>query len=143
MTNAQPRSALWQWERSVNVREAINRSVNLLGVVILSIESTLGLFEVFNETEWIDRLDDLVVVALAIIGIVWYLAGSNRYRRSPLPWILLSLAWVMKMIGLFVIERDDANAAGPDYGLIITLLVGAIVVAWQYVRARRLAAVEV
>ncbi len=115
---------------------------DLLGVAILAIESTLGLFEIFNETEWIDRLDDLVVVALAIIGIVWYLAGSNRYRRSPLPWVLLNLAWVMKMIGLFVIERDDANAAGPDYGLIVTLLVGAIVVAWQYFRARRLPGAE-
>ncbi len=83
-----------------------------------------------------------MVVALAVTGIVWYLAGSNRYRRSPLPWLLLSLAWIMKMIGLFVIERDDTNAAGPDYGLIITLLVGAIVVAWQYFRSRRLATVE-
>ncbi len=126
----------------MNVREAVSRGVNLLGVAILAIESTLGLFEIFNETEWIDRLDDLVVVALAIIGIVWYLAGNNRYRRSPLPWLLLSLAWVMKMIGLFVIERDDANAAGPDYGLIVTLLVGALVVAWQYFRARRLVAIE-
>ncbi len=126
----------------MNVREAVNRGVNLLGVAILAIESTLGLFEIFNETEWIDRLDDLIVVALAIIGIVWYLAGGNRYRRSPLPWVLLSLAWVMKMIGLFVIERDDANAAGPDYGLIVTLLVGAIVVAWQYFRARRLPGAE-
>ncbi len=126
----------------MTVREAINRGVNLLGVAILSIESTLGLFEIFNETEWIDRLDDLVVVTLAVIGIVWYLAGSNRYQRSPLPWVLLGLAWVMKIIGLFVIERDDANAAGPDYGLIVTLLVGAIVVAWQYFRARRLVVVE-
>ncbi len=126
----------------MTVREAVNRGINLLGVAILGIESTLGLFEIFNETEWIDRLDDLVVVALAITGIVWYLAGSNRYRRSPLPWILLSLAWVMKMIGLFVIERDDANAAGPDYGLIVTLLVGAIVVVWQYLRARRLPGAE-
>ncbi len=126
----------------MNVREAVNRGVNLLGVALLAIESTLGLFEIFNETEWIDRLDDLVVVALAIIGIVWYLAGSNRYRRSPLPWVLLNLAWVMKMIGLFVIERDDANAAGPDYGLIVTLLVGAVVVAWQYFGARRLPGAE-
>ena len=124
----------------MNVREAVNRGVNLLGVALLGIDSTLGVFEVFNETEWIDRLDDLVVFALAAIGIVWYLVGGNRYRRSPLPWVLLSLAWAMKMIGLFVIELDDANAAGPDYGLIVTLLLGAIVVAWQYFRAHRLLA---
>jgi hypothetical protein len=129
-------------EKSMNVREAINRGINLLGVAVLGIDSSLALFEIFNETEWIDRLDDLVVLILAVIGIVWYLAGSNRYRRSPLPWVLLSLAWVMKVIGLFVIEHDDANAAGPDYGLIVTLLLGAIIVAWQYFRARRLSTVE-
>ncbi len=126
----------------MSAREAINRGVNFLGVAILAIESSLALFEIVNETEWIDRLDDLVVAGLAIIGLVWYLAGSNRFRRSPLPWALLSLAWIMKMIGLFVIGRDDANAAGPDYGVIVTLLLGAIVVAWQYFRAPLLAVAE-
>ncbi len=116
----------------MSAREAINRGVNLLGVTILAIESSLASFEIVNETEWIDRLDDLVVAGLAIIGLVWYLVGSNRFRRSPLPWVLLALAWIRKMIGLFVIERDDANAAGPDYGLIVTLLLGAIVVVWRY-----------
>ncbi len=61
----------------MNARAAVNRGVNLLGVASLAIESTLGLFEIFNETEWIDRLDDLVVVTLAIIGIVWYVVRDN------------------------------------------------------------------
>jgi hypothetical protein len=124
--------------QEMSVPQAVNRGVNLLGVALLSIDASLALFEVINETEWIDRLDDLVVVALAVAAIVWYLAGSNRFTHSPLPVIFLGLAWIMKVIGLFVIERDDANAAGPDYGLIVTLLLATIVVAYQYLRAPRL-----
>ncbi len=126
----------------MTAREAINRTVNLLGITVLGIESSLALFEVFNESEWNDRLDDLVVLALAATGIAWYLIGNHRYQRSPLLPILLALAWIFKMYGLFVIEHDDSNAAGPDYGLIITLLLGTVAVAWQYFRARRLLATE-
>ncbi len=61
--------------------------------------------------------------------------------RVILP-VLLALAWIFKMYGLFLIEHDDSNAAGPDYGLIITLLLGTVAVAWQYFRARRLLAAE-
>jgi di/tricarboxylate transporter len=126
----------------VNVRDAVNRGVNFFGVTALAVESALGLFEVFNETEWIDRLDDLIIIVLAVVGIVWYNIRNNRFQRSLLPFVLLVVGWVIKMAAVFGIERDDSNAVGPDYGLIVTLALWAIVFGVQYVRARWLVARE-
>jgi hypothetical protein len=128
----------------MNVREAINRSVNFFGVAFLAIESSIALFEIINEHEWVDRLDDLVVVGLAIAGIVWYLRGRNRYGHSAAPMLFLGLAWLAKLTPFLITEADDANAIGPDYGAMVTMLLGLIVLAWQYFSARRqLANVEV
>ncbi len=121
----------------MNAREALNRGINFFGVAVLGIDATIGLFEIFNENEWIDRLDDLVVSGLAILGIVWYLVGRNRYQRNPLPLACLALAWILKMVAVFVTEHDDANAVGPDYGLIVTLALATIVFGWQYFRTQR------
>ncbi len=121
----------------MNTRDAMNRGLNFFGVALLSIDASLALFEIFNETEWIDRLDDMLVAVLSIIGIIWYLSGRNRYQRNPLPLVFLFLAWILKMVTVFVTERDDSNAVGPDYGLIITLGLATIVFAWQYFKTRR------
>ncbi len=121
----------------MNTREALNRGINFFGVAVLSIDASLALFEIFNEDEWIDRFDDLVVTGLSIIGIVWYLAGRNRYQRNPLPLGCLLLAWILKMVAVFVTERTDSNAVGPDIGLIVTLGLATIVFAWQYFRTQR------
>ncbi len=121
----------------MDTRDAINRGLNFFGITILSIDASLALFEIFNETEWNDRFDDFVVTGLSIIGIIWYLVGRNRYQRNPLPLVILALAWILKLVAVFVIERDDSNAVGPDYGLIITLGLATIIFAWQYFRSRR------
>ncbi len=121
----------------MNTRDAINRGINFFGITVLSIDASLALFEIFNETEWIDRADDILVTLLSIIGIVWYLIGGNRFRRNPLPLIFLFLAWILKIVTVFITERDDANAVGPDYGLIVTLGLATIVFAWQYFRTTR------
>ncbi len=121
----------------MNTRDAINRGLNFFGVTVLAIDASLALFEIFNETEWIDRIEDVGVTALAIISIVWYLVGRNRYQRNPLPLVCLGLAWVLKMIAVFGTEFDDSNARGPDIGLIVTLGLATIVFIVQYIRTRR------
>ncbi len=120
----------------METRDAINRGLNFFGIAILSIDASLALFEIFNETEWIDRLDDIVVAGLSIIGIAWYLVGRHRYERNPLPLTFIFLAWILKMVAVFLTERDDSNAVGPDYGLIVTLGLATIVFAWQYFKTR-------
>ena len=121
----------------MNVHDAVNRGVNFFGVTVLSIDASLALFEIFNENEWIDRADDLVVTALSLIGIIWYLVGRNRYQRNLLPLILLFLAWILKLVAVFVTEHDDSNAVGPDIGLIVTLGLATIVFTYQYFKSRR------
>ncbi len=122
----------------MNTRDAINRGLNFFGIAVLSIDATLALFEIFNETEWIDRADDLIVTGLSILGIAWYLVGANRFKHNPLPLVCLALAWILKLVAVFVTEHDDANAVGPDIGLIVTLGLATFVFAFQYVRTRRL-----
>lgn len=121
----------------MNTREAMNRGLNFFGVTVLAIDASLALFEIFNENEWIDRIEDVGVSLLAVVGIAWYLVGRNRYQRNPLPLICLGLAWMLKMIAVFGTEFDDANARGPDIGLIVTLGLATIVFGVQYIRTRR------
>lgn len=68
----------------MNVRDAMNRGLNFFGVTVLAIDASLALFEIINENEWIDRIEDVGVSLLAVIGIVWYLVGRNRYGRNAL-----------------------------------------------------------
>ncbi len=121
----------------MNTRDAMNRGLNFFGVTVLAIDASLALFEILKKGEWIDRIEDVGVSLLAVVGIVWYLVARNRYQRNPLLLICLGLTWVLKMVAVFGTEFDDANARGPDIGLIITLGLATIVFIVQYIRTRR------
>src|SRR4051812_34994868 len=100
---------------SMNIRESINRSFNLLGTSIVGLAGFAFAPEIFLENEWADRADDMGLVLLGIFGISWYLWKNNKYARSIAPVIFVVIALALKIAAL-LIEFDDPDAAGDDFG---------------------------
>jgi hypothetical protein len=118
-----------------NIKEAINRGNNLLGIAYIAVTS-VGLIDlVFSENEWLDRADDIAIIIIAIIGVVWYISGRNRYKRSLVPLAIVGVSFLVKVAAL-IIEFDDPAAAGDDYGIVIAFLLITIVEAVIYYRTR-------
>jgi hypothetical protein len=104
----------------LTVHDAINRGNNLFIVVFLAVLAAGLVGEIFTETEWIDRLDDITVIVIAIITVCWYLYGNNRYTRAYLPFVLLILAFFTKLGGLYI-EAGDPAAVGDELGILPTM----------------------
>ncbi len=117
------------------VREALNRGNNLF-IVGLLVFLACGVFaEIFVENELLDKADDIFAVLIAIVAVVWYLRGKNRFQYSWVPWSLLAVTFVAKVLA-FLNERDDPAAVGDEFGVIIPLAVMVIVSGIILYRAR-------
>jgi succinate-acetate transporter protein len=100
------------------IQEAVNRGNNLMVIAFLNVLALGWVVEAIREDDLEDKFDDVALVLFAIIALVWFFRQANRYQASWVPFILLSLSFVVKIIGI-VIEINDAEAVGDDIGVII------------------------
>jgi hypothetical protein len=77
----------------------------LTGLAFVSIE--------FGEKDLGTRLDDLGLLALGTILMVWYLIRDNRYQRSPVPVIIVLLTVPVQSWGLLN-EISSTGGVGND-----------------------------
>ena len=120
----------------ITKQEAINRGYNMLVVGLLSFVGIGLVGEFFNEVEWRDKGDDIVIVILAIVGAIWYFTGHNRYKFTWLPLILLTIATIIK-ISTLIYEFNDQVARGDEFGLVAPLFIMTIVSGISVYRNRR------
>jgi hypothetical protein len=120
----------------ITKQEAINRGYNMLVVGLLSFVGIGLVGEFFNEVEWRDKGDDIVIVILAIVGAIWYFTGHNRYKFSWIPFILLTIATIIK-ISTLIYEFNDQVARGDEFGLVAPLFIMTIVSGIAIYRNRR------
>ncbi len=118
-----------------SIREAMNRGNNLMIVVFLTVLGVGLISLIIGENDLIDKGDDAWVSLLAIVGVVWYLWGRNRYQYSWTPFILLALAFVGKVGGL-ANEINDPASSGDEFGIVPILAILLIISAVILVRAR-------
>src|SRR5512146_1497239 len=121
----------------MNLQESVNRSVNLLSVVIVGLAGFAFLPEIFLENEMPDKVDDIALLVIGLFGIWWYRKARNRFMRSALPVVLVVLALATK-VGAVLVEFGDKESVGDDFGALIlfTLAVGLVV--YLYRTATRL-----
>jgi hypothetical protein len=119
----------------MSVQEAVMRGYNFFVVAFLGIAAGSLVGEVGQEGLWIFRLDELLIIAVGIVAIIWYLIGNNRYRRSLVPLALAVAAFAVKVVGL-IIEFPDKVEAGDDFGYVQMLLLLVIVTAVAYYLTR-------
>ena len=119
----------------MSVKEAIARGYNFFVVAVLGILGGSVVTELVGEGEWLHRLDELLLIAIGVVAVVWYLVGRNRVSRSLVPLILAFAALGAKILGL-VLEIKDPIDVGDDIGAGQFLLLFAIVAAVAYFRTR-------
>ena len=119
----------------MTVQEAMARGYNFFVVAFLGILAGGLVGELSQEGPWIFKLDELLIIAIGVVAIVWYWVGQHRFQRSPVPLILAAAGFVAKVIGL-TIEFKDVVEAGDDFGIVQTLLLLVIVGAVAYYRTR-------
>ena len=123
----------------MTVRDALNRGYNLVGTAIIAISGLAFFPEFFTEDELTHRLDEGVLLLLAISSIVWYLIGKNRFSLTIVPILFITAALVMKLIAFFLLEKGDAADLGDEFGAIILFVITLAFLIWQYVSIKRMA----
>jgi high-affinity Fe2+/Pb2+ permease len=119
----------------MGVNEAVTRGYNFFVVAFLGIAAGSLVGEVPQEGLWVFRLDELLIIAVAIGAIVWYLLGQHRYQRSLVPLALAFAAFAAKVLGL-IIEFKYTVESGDDYTMVQALLLLVIVAGVVYYRTR-------
>jgi hypothetical protein len=117
-------------------REEITKGYNMLVTGLLGFVGIGLVGEFFNEVEWRDKADDIFIVLLAVVGVIWYFTGRNRYKSSWIPFILFAITTIVK-ISTFFAEFNDPVARGDEFGLMVPLLIMTIISGIALYRNRR------
>lgn len=116
---------------ALTVSEAINRGTNMMPVGFLAAVGIGLLSVVFGELEWIDRAGDIILFLIAVIAIVWYFSGTNRFSHSVVPVALTAIALATKLAELGL-EIGDPASAGDELGVIPALVLILIFTVFAY-----------
>ncbi len=101
----------------MTLKESINHGYNLMVTVVLFFAG-LAFGSVAaspTENDWTDRLDDIGLVLVGLIILIWFLVGRNRYQRSAVPLVLAGVALAVQALAI-VFETDDPAAFGDNIG---------------------------
>ena len=119
----------------MSVSQAMVRGYNFFVVAFLCILGGSLVTELFQESEWLFRIDELLIIAIAALAFVWYLVGQHQLRLSVIPLLLALAALAAKVLGLMLEIRDAADV-GDDIGIVQSLLLFAIVTIGAYLLVR-------
>ena len=122
----------------MTVRDALNRGYNLVGTAIIAISGIAFFPEFFAEDEPAHKLDEGILLLLAIGSLVWYLIGKNKFSRTIVPILFTTAALIVKIVTLFSLERGDPADLGDELGAIILFVITLGLLIWQYVSIRRM-----
>lgn len=118
----------------LTIQESINRTVNLVGVAIVGLAGFAFLPEVIFENDVPDKVDDALLFIIGIAAIWWYRRAKNSVMRSAMPVVFVALALLTK-IGAIMVEFDDAESVGDDFGALILFVLSLGLVWWLYKKA--------
>lgn len=120
----------------MSVSQVMVRGYNFFVVAFLGIVGGSLITELFLESEWLFRVDELLIIAIAALAIVWYLIGQHRLTRSPVPMLFAVVALGAKVLGL-ILEIKDAADVGDDIGIVQMLILFTIVAVVAYISMQR------
>jgi hypothetical protein len=117
--------------------EAINRGNNQLMVGLMAVTFAPLILAALGEDNLVDRLDDGLIVLMAIIGIVWYFVGRNRYHHSFTPLALVLVTFIAQTGGLLMELGDPLGEGIDDIPLFVAFTMGVILSIIIYSRSRQ------
>jgi hypothetical protein len=110
-------------------QELVNRGNNLFPIGLVAVIAAGSIPEIPGEGFPRGALDESVMVALAAIGVVWYL--RSRFTRSMIPALLMGGVLIMKVVALLI---EDADDRGDDIG--IGIVMALAIVTWVVIFLR-------
>jgi hypothetical protein len=123
----------------MNIRDAVNRGFNLLGVSIVALSGFAFAPEMFLENDVPDKLDDALLFIVGLIGIAWYTKAKNKYTRSIVPVGLVGVALLLKIMAV-IVEFNDVENVGDDFGGLILFVLSFGLILYQYFKTKKLLA---
>jgi hypothetical protein len=123
----------------LTVDQALNRGFNLMLTTIILLTGLAFASGGIRENDLTDKLDDLGLLALGIILLVWYLMRENRLQRSLFPVIIVVVVLLVQIYGLLN-EINDKEAVGNDIGGMFIYVPLVIFSFYQYLRRPRVEA---
>jgi len=113
--------------------EAINRGYNLMVTAVLFFAGLAFGTVAIAEADAIDKVDDIGLLVVGAIAVIWYLSRDHRTRHSQVP-VLLAIVALIAQLSAIVFERDDPTAFGDNIGGIILFVPFVIFAIYQYRR---------
>lgn len=118
--------------------QAYNRGFNLMLTTFMLLTGLAFASGGIRENDLTDKLDDLGLLAIGIVLLVWYLLGVNRFKRSIIPVAGVVVALPVQIYGLLS-EISDKDAVGNDIGGMFIYVPLVVFVLYQYLRPRKVA----
>ena len=63
-----------------NVSEDVNRGYNILASTLLGVTALVYVGLIGVEPDPIDKIDNTLLVIVALVAVVWYFASGRKYR---------------------------------------------------------------
>ena len=123
----------------MTTEQALNRGFNLMLTAFVLLTGLAFASGGIRENDLTDKLDDLALLAMGIVLLVWYLIRENRFQRSLVPVIIILLTVPLQIWGLLN-EINDKDAVGNDIGGMFIYIPLALFTLYQYLRPPRIAA---
>ncbi len=109
--------------------ENLPQKLNFFSTAFISIMGFALAAEIFQEDDFLDKIDDILLLVLGVVAIIWYRKNANKKTLAPV-WFL-AIGAVVKFAAM-VIEHKDASALGDDIGVFVALVIGLCVAVYQY-----------
>ena len=93
------------------MQEVWNRGNNLAATAIATLAGIAFLPETFIEDHPAYKIDDGLLFLIGIAAFGWYVYGQNKFKKSVVPMIFVTISLLVKIMG-FVIEMKDADDVG-------------------------------
>ena len=121
----------------MTVSEAWNRGNNLVSVAIVALSGFAFSPESFLEPEIPFKIDEILLFWLGVSGIVWYLWGKNKWKRSIVPVVMVWAGLAIKIMAI-AIEFKDKEDVGDDFGAVILFILATALVTFIYIKSKKL-----
>lgn len=120
----------------MTVQEVWNRGNNLVSVAIVALAGFAFSPESIFEPEIPFKIDEILLFWLGVSGIVWYLWGKNKWKRTIVPVLMVWAGLVIKIMAV-VIEFKDKEDVGDDFGAVILFVLATALVTFLYIKSKK------
>jgi|ERR1700730_6905760 len=86
------------------------------------------------------KLDDLALLALGTVLMIWYLIRNNRFQRSLVPVVIVLLTVPVQVWGLLIEINDHGAVRNDIVGIYIYVPVAFFAVYWHLRQVSRVRA---